>query len=122
MSEQSVIVLTGATNGIGEAAVIELARRGARVGIVARSPRKAEATMARIQAATPGAPVDVFIADLALMTDVRKMAADILDRYERIEFISSTPLAGLLPAIPAVRGGALRRRLWEATEALLDTS
>jgi retinol dehydrogenase-12 len=289
MSEQSVIVLTGATNGIGEAAVIELARRGARVGIVARSPRKAEATMARIQAATPGAHVDVFIADLALMTDVRKMAADILDRYERIdvlmnnagiqlieqratsegfpemiavnylapwlltallrdrllasaparvvvtaseahrigwtinpdtiltdtsafgrggamaaygksklldvlftmelagrlggtgvtancccpglvatglagtdnvadrvatalsrtplvrrpeqgarvlvrlatdptfatrtgEFISSTPLAGLLPAIPAVRDGALRRRLWEATEALLDTS
>jgi len=37
-------------------------------------------------------------------------------------FISSTPLAGLLPTIPAVRDGALRRRLWEATEALLDTT
>jgi len=35
------------------------------------------------------------------------------------EFISSTPLAGLLPAIPAVRDVALRRRLWEAAEALL---
>ena len=35
------------------------------------------------------------------------------------EFISSTPLAGLLPTIPAVRDEALRRRLWEATESLL---
>jgi NAD(P)-dependent dehydrogenase (short-subunit alcohol dehydrogenase family) len=35
------------------------------------------------------------------------------------EFISSTPLAGLVPAIPSVRDVALRRRLWEATEALL---
>jgi NAD(P)-dependent dehydrogenase (short-subunit alcohol dehydrogenase family) len=38
------------------------------------------------------------------------------------EFISSTPLAGLLPSIPAVRDVALRRRLWEATEALLTTA
>jgi hypothetical protein len=36
------------------------------------------------------------------------------------EFISSTPFAGLLPTIPAVRDRAQRRRLWEATEALLD--
>jgi hypothetical protein len=35
------------------------------------------------------------------------------------EFISSTPFAGLMPAIPAVHDVALRRRLWEATEALL---
>jgi hypothetical protein len=38
------------------------------------------------------------------------------------EFISSTPLAGLVPRIPAVRYGALRRRLWEATEALLSAA
>src|SRR5438067_10432443 len=85
MSEQLVIIVTGATNGIGEAAAIELARSGARVGVVARSPRKAEATVARIQAMTPSAPVDVFIADLALMADVRKIAAEILDRYGRID-------------------------------------
>ena len=36
------------------------------------------------------------------------------------EFISSTPLAGLLPTIPSVRDRALRRSLWETTEQLLD--
>src|SRR5207302_9673516 len=35
------------------------------------------------------------------------------------EFISSTPLAGLLPTMPAVRDVGLRRALWESTEALL---
>ena len=81
------MIVTGATNGIGEAAAIELARRGAHVGIVARNPRKAEATVERIEAAAPGAPVDVFIGDLAIMGDVRKVAAEMLDRYELIDVL-----------------------------------
>ena len=87
MSEQPVMLVTGATNGIGEAAAVELARRGARVGIVARNPAKADATVERIRSATPDAPVDVFIGDLALMADVRKVAAEVLDRYDRIDVL-----------------------------------
>lgn len=87
MSQQRVMIVTGGTNGIGEAAAIELARRGARVGIVARNPRKADATVARIEAAAPGTPVDVFIGDLALMSDVRKVAAEIADRYDDIDVL-----------------------------------
>jgi retinol dehydrogenase 12 len=87
MSEQRVMIVTGATNGIGEAAAIDLARRGTHVGIVARNPRKADATVGRIEAAAPGAPVDVFIGDLALMSDVRKVAAEMLDRYEHIDVL-----------------------------------
>ena len=87
MDQQQVMIVTGATNGIGEAAAIELARRGAHVGIVARNPRKADATVARIGAARPGALVDVFIGDLALMDDVRKVAAEMLDRFERIDVL-----------------------------------
>jgi NAD(P)-dependent dehydrogenase (short-subunit alcohol dehydrogenase family) len=87
MSDPPVMIVTGATNGIGEAAAIELARRGARVGLVARSPVKAEATVARIRATTPLALVDVFIADLALMTDVRAVATEILDRYARLDVL-----------------------------------
>jgi NAD(P)-dependent dehydrogenase (short-subunit alcohol dehydrogenase family) len=37
------------------------------------------------------------------------------------EFISSTPFAGVLPKIPSVRDVDLRRRLWDATAALLKT-
>jgi retinol dehydrogenase-12 len=87
MGAQPVMIVTGATNGIGEAAAIELARRGARVGIVGRNPRKADATVARIKAATPGAPVDVFIGDLSLMSDVHRVAAEVLERYEHIDVL-----------------------------------
>jgi len=81
------MIVTGATNGIGEAAAVELARGGAQVGLVARNPRKADATVARIDTIRPGASVDVFIADLALMSDVRKVAAEMLDRYEHIDVL-----------------------------------
>lgn len=87
MSAPPVMVVTGATNGIGEAAAIELARRGARVGIVARNPAKAEATVARARSVAPHASVDVFHGDLALMADVRRVAAELLDRYERIDVL-----------------------------------
>jgi NAD(P)-dependent dehydrogenase (short-subunit alcohol dehydrogenase family) len=97
MSDQPVMIVTGATNGIGEAAAIELARRGAHVSIVARNPDKAAATVARIETAAPGAPVDVFLGDLALLKDVRTVAAEMLDRYDRIDVLVNN--AGIqLPA------------------------
>ena len=81
------MIVTGATNGIGQAAALELARRGAQLGLVARNPTKAAATVARIRAAVPGAPVELFVGDLALMTDVRRVAAEILDRYGPIRVL-----------------------------------
>src|SRR5438105_9190177 len=87
MNEPQVMIVTGATSGIGQAAAIELARRGAHLGIVARNPVKADATVARVHSAAPDASVDVFLADLALMGDVRKVSAEILDRYDHIEVL-----------------------------------
>ncbi|GAC1307093.1 MAG: SDR family NAD(P)-dependent oxidoreductase [Acidimicrobiales bacterium] len=80
-------IVTGATNGIGEAAAAELARRGFRVAIVARNAEKAEATVGKIQRATPQADVDVFLGDLALMGDVRRLGGELLDRYEHIDVL-----------------------------------
>jgi NAD(P)-dependent dehydrogenase (short-subunit alcohol dehydrogenase family) len=87
MGEPRVAIVTGATNGIGEAAAIELARRGFNVAIVARNDKKARATVERIRRVTPQTEADVFIGDLALMGDVRRLGAELLDRYERIDVL-----------------------------------
>lgn len=81
------MIVTGATNGIGQAAAVELARRGAHLGLVARNPDKAAATAGLVRHAAPEATVDVFIGDLALMADVRRVAGEILTRYDRIDVL-----------------------------------
>ena len=47
------VVLTGATLGIGEAAVLSLAQMGARIVFIARDERRAEATLAKLEAKAP---------------------------------------------------------------------
>ena len=42
MDSRPVIVITGATNGLGRLAALDLARAGAHLGIVARSQKKVD--------------------------------------------------------------------------------
>ncbi len=81
------VVLTGATAGIGLAAAEALAARGALLTIVARSETRAAEAVARIDAAGHGASAgaDVLIAELAEQSSVRRLAAQLLERYPRID-------------------------------------
>ncbi|MCW5891110.1 MAG: SDR family NAD(P)-dependent oxidoreductase [bacterium] len=71
-------LVTGGTSGIGEAAASALAKAGARLVLVARSPARAEATIARIRAVAPQAQPAVLYGDLAVQADVRRVAAEFL--------------------------------------------
>ena len=87
MQTRPVIVITGATNGLGKIAALDLARHGAHLGLVARSQRKADALRREIEEATPGTPLDVFIADLSLLSDVRRVGKQIDAHYPRIDVL-----------------------------------
>ncbi|MEA2535409.1 MAG: retinol dehydrogenase 12, partial [Actinomycetota bacterium] len=78
------VVMTGATNGIGLAAAQELAGLGAELTIVARSQERAAVALERIRDSP--AP-EVAIADLSSQAEVRHLAAELLDRYERIDVL-----------------------------------
>jgi NAD(P)-dependent dehydrogenase (short-subunit alcohol dehydrogenase family) len=85
MDHRPVIVMTGATNGLGRLAALDLARRGADLGIVARSEAKTDALRREIHEAAPGTRVEVFLADLAVLRDVRRAGLEIASRCPRID-------------------------------------
>ena len=82
-----VVVMTGATSGIGEVAAQRLAERGARIVFVARDPVRAEATLAKLRKAGPEAAHRVHLADLSLMADTRRVAAEIAAAEPRIDVL-----------------------------------
>lgn len=92
MAEQSwsikdkIVLVTGATNGIGKVAAQELAAQGARVVIVSRSADKCKAVTEEIRAKT-GATVDWIAADLSLLSGIEDAAAEFQARYQQLHVL-----------------------------------
>jgi NAD(P)-dependent dehydrogenase (short-subunit alcohol dehydrogenase family) len=74
--EQQLVLVTGATDGIGERIARNLVERGATVLLHGRSQERAEAAGARIADAGPGRWEPV-VADLASFAQVRDLAAQV---------------------------------------------
>ena len=81
------VLITGATNGIGLAAAKALAGLGAKLAIVARNGDKAQAAVASIKAVRSDAVVDLFMADLSSQASVRRLAAEVLARYSKLDVL-----------------------------------
>ena len=92
--QQQIVLVTGATSGIGRVTATELARMGAHVVILARNADKAAATQQAIKAAAGHNRVDVLLADLADLGQVRRVAAEFNARYPRLDVLVNN--AGLL--------------------------
>jgi len=81
------VLITGGTGGIGRATSIGLSALGARVGITGRDRTRAEAAAAAISHASGNSAVDVFVADLSSQEEVRRMAAEVLAAYPRLDVL-----------------------------------
>lgn len=86
-SGRKVVLITGATDGIGKAAAIELARANAKVIIHGRSMAKARRVEVEIQEAAGRTDSSVVIADFKSLGQVRKLARDIQRRYPRLDVL-----------------------------------
>jgi len=81
------VVATGATSGIGEAAVLELAGLGARIVVIARNPDRAQATMCKLEAKAPGLGHRVHLADLTSMAATRAVGEAVVASEPRIDVL-----------------------------------
>jgi NAD(P)-dependent dehydrogenase (short-subunit alcohol dehydrogenase family) len=80
-------LVTGATNGIGRASALALARMGAKLFLVARDSQRADETRAEIALEVSGADVRVLRADLGSQADVRRAAAEFLATGESLHLL-----------------------------------
>jgi NAD(P)-dependent dehydrogenase (short-subunit alcohol dehydrogenase family) len=91
----ATVVVTGASSGIGAAAARGFSAQGATVAVVGRSPERTAA----VAASVGGRP---HTADFGRLDDVRRLAAELLDAYARIDVLANNA------------GGAFTRRATSA--------
>jgi NAD(P)-dependent dehydrogenase (short-subunit alcohol dehydrogenase family) len=81
------IVLTGASRGIGRETALALGRMGADLSLVVRDAERGRAVAAEVKALGGGGDVDVFVADLSSMADVRRAGAEILRAHDVVDVL-----------------------------------
>lgn len=104
-----VCLITGATGGIGLASASELARRGARVVLAGRVPERCDSACAAVRRSVPGARVESLVFDLSLQRDLRRAAAEISARHDRLDTLINN--AGALFALRAETDEHVERTL-----------
>lgn len=85
--QDKIVLVTGATDGIGKVAARELARQGATVIVAGRNAHKTEAAAAEIRQATGNARVTAMVADLSAQQGVRELARQVLDQNPRLDVL-----------------------------------
>ncbi len=85
--EGKTCLITGGSDGIGYVAALELARMGATVVIAGRNAEKTEAAAASIRRDTGNPSVSFLLADLSSQREVRRLAAEVIDKLPRLDVL-----------------------------------
>jgi retinol dehydrogenase 14 len=85
--EGKVVLITGGTSGIGRAAATALAAMGAEVAVTGRSRQRGEAAVEEIRDTSGNERVSLMLADLAVQTEVRGLAEEFRERYDRLDVL-----------------------------------
>ncbi len=83
--ERRIILITGATSGVGKATAFELAKPENRLLLVARNKKKGEELKNEISSRQPKADVELLFADLSLQKDIKNLVADFKVKYDKLD-------------------------------------
>ena len=82
-----VIIITGATAGVGEVTARELAGMGAALVMIGRSPDKCRQVAEEIKTRTGNPAVSYLVGDLSTQADVRRMAGEFKQQFSRLDVL-----------------------------------
>lgn len=92
--KDKICLITGANSGIGKVTARELARQGAHIIMLCRNEEKAQRAKEEILTACDHDKVDIVLADLASMEQIKTAAEHIQREYSKIDVLNNN--AGLL--------------------------
>ena len=85
--QSKVVVITGATSGIGEVAAQRLAEMGARIVLIARDRTRGEAALTRLRSSDTGVSHSVHYGDLSRISEMKRLAVEIAAAEPRIDVL-----------------------------------
>lgn len=85
--QNKIILITGATSGIGFQTALALAKMDAQVIVTGRSKPSAEEAVIKLKAASGNLRVDYLLADLSAQKNVRALAEQFKARVERLDIL-----------------------------------
>lgn len=85
--KDKIILITGATSGIGFQTALVLAKMGAQVVVTGRSQKSAQEAATKLKAESGNEHMDFLLADLSAQKNVRALAEQFKARYERLDIL-----------------------------------
>lgn len=106
---QKVILVTGATSGLGREVALRLAAGGAHVILHGRDSARGAEVLREIQAAGKGS-ARFYTADLSVTADVRRFGETILADYDRLDVLINNAGIGTAPDVRDVTADGYESR------------
>jgi NAD(P)-dependent dehydrogenase (short-subunit alcohol dehydrogenase family) len=109
--KEQVILVTGATDGLGKGVALELARRGASVLVHGRDAQRIAASIDELRRISGNPRLRGYCADFSSLAAVRKLAQDVLAHEPQLDALVNN--AGIGTTVP---GGAARQESQDGHE------
>lgn len=85
--EGKVVLITGATDGIGKAAATDFAKRGATLTLVGRSREKTAQVLDALRGVSGNQNLDLLVCDLSRLADVKRAAEAFEAKHDRLDVL-----------------------------------
>ncbi len=96
--DEAVILVTGATDGLGRRVARDLAAEGATVLLHGRSRERAQAAVREIGEETENYGLSYYLADLSSLAEVRRLAEEVSSDHERLDVLVNNAGIGSGPS------------------------
>jgi NAD(P)-dependent dehydrogenase (short-subunit alcohol dehydrogenase family) len=94
--KDKIVLITGATGGIGKQTALTLAKVGAQVIITGRNENNGAEAVEEIKRFSGNSKVNLLLADVSKQADIKALANQVKEKYERLDILINN--AGLAAA------------------------